>query len=200
LTYLDHDGPALRSQVTGTVRRRHGVGEALKLHQRSWATTQGMRRITWTFDPLVRTNARFNLERLGARIVRFVPDFYGSLDDSVNGNDETDRCVVNWELVHQRPAPPITTREPLGDEHQVLLGSDQAGNPLITAAEGSAFLVATPEDIVTLRRQDPERAVRWRRAVREAFTTAFDAGLEADLVTSDGSYRFCRPDRDASST
>ncbi len=195
VTYLDVDGPALRSQVTGTVRPRHGIGEALKQHQRAWAQARGMRRITWTFDPLVRSNAHFNLDRLGARIVRFVPDFYGSLDDGLNGADETDRCVVSWELAAMAcPAPPVTSGELLADgSHRVALAADADGAPLLGESAWPALLVATPADIVELRRSSPHLAVRWRHAVRDAFSAAFAAGLEADRITIDGAYRFARP-------
>src|SRR5205085_5389201 len=43
-----------------------GIGLALKLAQRAWALHAGAIRMTWTFDPLLRRNARFNLTRLGA--------------------------------------------------------------------------------------------------------------------------------------
>jgi predicted GNAT superfamily acetyltransferase len=56
-------------------------------------------------------------------------------------------------------------------------------------------LVATPDDIVAMRQTQPDLAVRWRRAVRRAFSVAFDAGLEADLITTDGAYRFARAGR-----
>jgi len=62
------DEPELHSHVTGvlTDHQGSGVGLALKLHQRSWALEHGIETITWTFDPLVRRNAFFNLSRLGA--------------------------------------------------------------------------------------------------------------------------------------
>jgi predicted GNAT superfamily acetyltransferase len=192
VTYLDVDGPALRSQVTGTVRPRHGIGEALKRHQRAWAAERGMRRITWTFDPLVRSNAHFNLDRLGARIVRFVPDFYGSLDDGLNGADETDRCVVSWEVaVDDRPVPEVSSADLLADgSHHGLLGVAADGAPVLADGVQPGVLVATPDDIVALRQTQPQMAVAWRRAVRHALSAAFGAGLEADLITTDGAYRF----------
>lgn len=197
VTYLDTDGPALRSQVTGTLRPRHGVGEALKRHQRAWAAERGMRRITWTFDPLVRSNAHFNLVRLGARIVRFVPDFYGSLDDGLNGADETDRCVVSWEVAAgERASPMVSSAQLLADgSHRALLGVDADGEPHLFDHLGPAVLVATPDDIVAMRQTQPDLAVCWRRAIRRAFSAAFDAGLEADLITIDGAYRFARAGR-----
>ncbi len=190
LTYLDVDGPCLRSQVTGTLHPGRGIGEALKRDQRAWAVARAMRRITWTFDPLVRRNARFNLDRLGARIVRFVPDFYGSLDDGVNGADETDRCVASWELVTSPEVPPgLRADELVASGHTVLL-SASGDRPVLHPGAAGPVLIATPADIVALRRAAPELAAEWRRAVRAAFTAAFAAGLHADLVTTDGFYRF----------
>jgi predicted GNAT superfamily acetyltransferase len=92
-----HDGiPELHSHVAGVARSEQGrgAGFALKLHQREWAAAQGVRRITWTFDPLIRRNGRFNLARLGARAVAYYPNFYGPMVDALNGTDETDRCLA----------------------------------------------------------------------------------------------------------
>lgn len=193
LTYLDHGAVCLRSQVTGTTRPRSGVGEALKRHQLAWASDSGLDRITWTFDPLVRANARFNVARLGATITRFVPDFYGRLDDGVNGGDATDRCVVTWKVgAGAAQTAAVTSEELLADRHEVLLGPDGSGLPVHHCTAGSRLLVATPPDVVELRRSDAAAARRWRESIRSAFREAFDAGLQADLVTVDGWYRFRR--------
>jgi predicted GNAT superfamily acetyltransferase len=194
MVYLDGAEPCLRSQVTGVLHQGRGTGEALKRHQQHYASEHGMRRITWTFDPLVRRNARFNLGRLGAQIVRFVPDFYGSLDDGVNGTDETDRCVVSWDVAAPTPAPIERSWADLrGAGHTALLSLSPDGAPHLHELRNAAAVVATPMDIVALRQTDPDGAVVWRRAVRAAFSRAFDAGLIADLITTDGYYRFCRP-------
>ena len=70
----------------------------------------GMAKIVWTFDPLVRRNAMFNLARLGARATRYEVDFYGPVRDAINGEDETDRLVVEWATSGRRgcgrPAAP----------------------------------------------------------------------------------------------
>jgi predicted GNAT superfamily acetyltransferase len=42
-----------------------GIGLALKLAQRAWALQAGADRMIWTFDPLLRRNATFNISRLG---------------------------------------------------------------------------------------------------------------------------------------
>ncbi|WP_344926005.1 hypothetical protein, partial [Streptosporangium carneum] len=83
--------------VTGAATGR-GVGFALKQHQRAWALQRGLERVTWTYDPLVRRNAHFNLTKLGARPVEYLPSFYGAMDDVINAGDESDRLLVSWPL------------------------------------------------------------------------------------------------------
>src|SRR3712207_7442617 len=62
-----------------------------KLHQRAWAIARGVHEVAWTFDPLVARNAWFNLTKLGARATEYLPNFYGPMDDGINGADESDR-------------------------------------------------------------------------------------------------------------
>ena len=67
-----------------------GIGLALKLAQRAWALQAGAGWMVWTFDPLLRRNATFNISRLGAVGTEYLVDFYGQVDDGVN-DPETDR-------------------------------------------------------------------------------------------------------------
>ena len=81
----DRDGWLLHSHITGV---RHnavggGVGFAMKLHQRDWVLAHDVSRITWTFDPLIRRNAYFNLARLGAVAQEYHEAFYGEIRDPV---------------------------------------------------------------------------------------------------------------------
>jgi len=101
----DPDGtPTLHSHVLGVLEgaRAAGVGYALKQHQRRWALDREIGTVTWTFDPLVRRNARFNLVRLGAEASAYHPDFYGEMDDALNAGDPTDRLVVRWRVAAPR--------------------------------------------------------------------------------------------------
>ncbi|GAA1555916.1 hypothetical protein GCM10009678_43700 [Actinomadura kijaniata] len=155
--FAEPAGEALHSHVTGALGGR-GVGLALKLHQRDWALERGLRRITWTFDPLVRRNAYFNLVKLGARPEEYLPSFYGTLDDTINEGDETDRVLAVWRLA---PAP-----APAAAGGPVLLG-DRGGRPVVRAAGADVVLVEVPADVEALRREDPAAAREWRAAVRE---------------------------------
>ena len=57
------------------------VGFALKVHQRAWCLRRDVRVIAWTYDPLIRRNAYFNLVKLGARPAEYLRNFYGVMDD-----------------------------------------------------------------------------------------------------------------------
>ncbi|MFG3102238.1 GNAT family N-acetyltransferase [Streptomyces sp. NPDC048182] len=158
-------GTCLHSHITGAVAGR-GVGLALKLHQRQWALARGLRRITWTYDPLIRRNAYFNLVKLGARPEEYLTSFYGAMDDSINGGDESDRVLTGWDLT----APPAGAGAtqgcdlPGGAAHGL---RDDGGRPVTVATDAEIVLVALPDDIEALRRTDPGAARAWRLALRD---------------------------------
>ena len=157
------DEPALHSHLTGILPgvRRTGLGRTMKLHQQAWATDRGLRWVTWTFDPLVRRNAWFNLGVLGAEVHEYLVDFYGPIDDSINAGDESDRLLVAWP-VHAGPATPPPVEE--------------------------TFTVPTPEDIVVLRRTSPADAEAWRRRVRLELGGPLADGAHVVAFTRDGEY------------
>lgn len=162
----------LHSHVTGVVGSavNLGVGRALKQHQWSWAKKNGFATISWTFDPLVRRNAHFNLVTLGAKVVSYHRDFYGELADLINVGDSTDRLIV---------------------ERQVA-GCEVAPSTDVINASNDDEIIKTPEDIVALRRSEVESdqmLVRQLRATqRQEFETAFAAAKFVRGFTADGSY------------
>ena len=105
-----HGGkPALHSHVTGILPgvRSSGLGRAMKLHQQQWARERDIEWIVWTFDPLVRRNAWFNIAVLGAEAHQYLPDFYGTMTDAINAGDTSDRLLVAWSVFRRsgRAAP-----------------------------------------------------------------------------------------------
>jgi predicted GNAT superfamily acetyltransferase len=192
----DHHGFYLHSYVAGVKeeRRDGSVGFALKQHQRSWALAHGLTRITWTFDPLVRRNAFFNLVKLGAVAVGFHRDFYGSMRDGVNAGDRSDRIVVEWRLESPRAVDaseqrPHVVELPASDDGRIVarlrVGAGDA--PAIDPAAGEIEMIQIPADIVALRNADPELAQRWRFAVRDTLGAALSTG-RVDGITRDGWY------------
>lgn len=184
-----HGRLGLHSHVTGVTSSDRGIGAALKLHQRAWAIDTGITEITWTFDPLIRRNARFNLAVLGARITEYLPNFYGRMDDGFNTGEETDRAFTTWDLATATPrtstAPAAQDVSPAPDA-EVALSITDDGLPLAHATTGDHLLVALPPDIVALRRSDPTAAHAWRHAVRAALLPAFQRGLTVETITDDG--------------
>ncbi len=158
--------PSLHSHITGILPgvRHTGLGRALKRHQREWAAERGLAWVTWTFDPLVRRNAWFNITVLGAQIHEYLVDFYGPLGDAVNAGDETDRLLVAWAVDETlaRPAP--------------------------AAGERATTLVPTPEDIVVLRRTDQAAAAEWRHQLRRQLGEPLSAGAMVSDFTEEGEY------------
>ncbi|MFD2352734.1 GNAT family N-acetyltransferase [Nonomuraea ferruginea] len=158
----------LHSHITG-VLGSPGTGFALKLHQRQWALERGVRRITWTFDPLVRRNAHFNLAKLGARPEEYLPAFYGVMDDAINQGDEADRVLAVWPISDRRVEALVSGARspvPVPPDAVVALVGD-GGRPVPGRADAATVLVAVPEDVERLRRTDPGTAKAWRHAVRE---------------------------------
>lgn len=195
------DRPAtLHSHVTGVNPRfqGRGVGRALKLHQAEWSRSRGIRTVTWTYDPLVRRNGRFNLVTLGARAESYHPDFYGPMSDGFNDGELTDRCLVVWSLAGiSRPGNPERPGMSTPD-HGVgarLLVESVGHRPEVSPAAGTEpagwpdrVLCQVPSDVVSLRRDDPEAAAEWRLALRATMGRAMTAAYVATSMTADGFY------------
>ena len=82
--------------------RNRGLGRELKLEQRREALSRGIRHIEWTFDPLEIKNAFLNIQRLGAIVCHYRPDFYGVSSSRLQGGLPTDRLVAEWWLDSRR--------------------------------------------------------------------------------------------------
>jgi predicted GNAT superfamily acetyltransferase len=172
-------GPAkggLHSHIAGVATAGHGrgIGFALKLHQRAWALRQDVPVISWTFDPLVRRNAHFNLTKLAARPEQYLPDFYGPMEDGINGGGDTDRLMAVWHLASPSVRAAAEGRPARLDAAAlrnrgaaVALAAGPDGGPVAGSADARTVLVAVPPDIEALRRADPGRGRAWRVALRE---------------------------------
>jgi predicted GNAT superfamily acetyltransferase len=175
--------------------RDRGIGAAIKQHQRAWAREQGIPVISWTFDPLVRRNAHFNINRLGVEVRAYHPDFYGEMTDAINARDRTDRLVAWWVVDSERAHAAARGDLAIPDHDSVrriardLIRLD-GGVPQLTdpPEPGETVLVPLPDDVVSLRRVDPALGLQWRLAVREALTSSFATGLRVSAVTSAGAY------------
>ena len=149
-----NNGLHLHSHMTAVLDeyRDKGVGYALKIDQWNWAKKNNYSHLSWTFDPLVRRNAKLNIVKLGVDISAYFPKFYGDMPDALNAGDESDRLMVSWRTDVDAPK----ARE------------------LITNPEPGDILIEIPEDIVAIRSKNQSESMKWRRQVREKFLAAFE--------------------------
>ncbi len=171
--------PYLHSQLVG-VRpgfRRRGVGFSIKLHQRSYALSNDLLLMRWTFDPLRAANARLNLGLLGAVCRQFRPHYYGHLGSKFGSGDQSDRLWAEWPLdsphVSNRIHGPKSSRPLPGVVVNNCRPGDGPGDGLIELVDWNPTLDASelaleiPTDFQTVRSSNPESARRWRVGLRE---------------------------------
>jgi predicted GNAT superfamily acetyltransferase len=165
-----------------------GVGQALKTHQRAWAAARGLSAVTWTFDPLVRRNAWFNITKLGADVEEYLVDFYGPMDDGVNDGDASDRLLAVWAIPATDDSGGRARVFAEGVAAPAALAEVDGGPVVHPVADGEPLVaVATPPDVETLRRTDPALAHAWRTAVREQLGPRLARGRIRGFTRS-GSY------------
>ena len=147
--------------------RGHHLGERLKHYQREAVRALGVKRMLWTFDPLVARNAHFNLNKLCVGIADYVPNFYGANTGSVlHGSLPTDRFVADWSLDagarphardHVDTSTPVTT---FADGGRV-----RSADPF---PEADVVRVPVPVDIESVITRGGDEALAWRLATRNA--------------------------------
>lgn len=158
----------LHSHVTGVIdaATNTGVGRTLKDHQWLWAKENQFSTISWTFDPLVRRNAHFNLIVLGAKVVKYCQNYYGEISDLINAGDQTDRLVVERQVGGLSVAP----------------------SGITCVAKDGDLIIPTPLDIVGLRNTDRDTAIRLRLEQRASFEAAFERSFLVHGLTDDGYF------------
>lgn len=136
-----------------------GIGARLKWAQRARALERGVNYIKWTFQPVQARNAFFNLEKLGAIVRHYEPNFYGT-DYSTSGDRtkrfglDSDRLFAEWRLD--------------GEKVERLA----QGKELYEANE-AVRKIEIPNDWNALVKNFPEKAIAEQRRVKEEFQAAF---------------------------
>ncbi|WP_309066146.1 GNAT family N-acetyltransferase [Microbacterium sp.] len=155
---------AMHSHITALLPeyRGRGWGRELKEHQRQWAFSREVGRITWTYDPLVARNAHFFLTVLGARVTSYVVNQYGIFGGGDAG-DESDRLDVEWAL------------------------ADIAQPP---ASDAVVATLEIPSDIEGMRESDPAAAHEWRLRLRGQMEELLGRGLRIAGFDVERGYLF----------
>ena len=173
--------------VREEARGRH-IGDRLKHFQRQQVLALGVDLMLWTCDPLVSRNAHFNINRLGARPVEYIPNMYGdNTGSTLHGTLPTDRFVIGWPLTSDFVAAPLADRPAAGDEELPLANPlDDAGLPVLALpANSRAGRVQIPREMSDVPDDPADARLRWRLTVREALTTLFAGGARVTRFVRD---------------
>ncbi|MCE4612403.1 MAG: hypothetical protein F7C07_01030 [Desulfurococcales archaeon] len=190
------------SHATGVSEgeKYRGVGFRLKLAQREWALSRGLRLAKWTFDPLQSLNSYFNLAKLGVIAREYYVNYYGEMRDSINVGLGSDRVKAEWyldsrrveeRLASGRKAPSAEELEDMG-AHVALRpgGGLHPSEPAIDPGAG-VVLVGLPGSVSRVREESLEAAVRWRIATRKVYEFYMSRGyLLVDNVVGEDGYRY----------
>lgn len=176
--------------------RNRGLGYKLKVAQRQAVIEDGIRLVTWTYDPLLSNNAYLNIRRLGAVCRSYIREAYGTMRDVLNMGIPSDRFQVEWWVTSSRVKTRLEgTRRPL-DLANFLGGGAQKVNPASLGSdgylrpaersediEGNVLLVEIPPNYQEMRDNEVELAQLWRMHTREIFEKAFVNGyLVTDFI------------------
>jgi predicted GNAT superfamily acetyltransferase len=169
--------------------RNKGIGFALKQAQRTEVVKQGIRLITWTYDPLLSQNAHLNIRRLGGVSNTYIHGAYGEMRDALNIGIDSDRFQVDWWVTSPRVRSRFDKpRKPLDIKHYLDAGAmtlnpaalDEQGRlhpgEVTIDPGGVVALVEIPSDFQALKGQDMDLAKVWREHSRHIFSTLFAAG------------------------
>lgn len=147
--------------------RNMGLGRMLKEYQRSALAALGVAKIYWSFDPLQAKNAYFNLNRLGAEVVEYVPDMYGTTESPLHLGMATDRLVVRLET--SAVAAPALHYTPLHDALPVLTPFARPSDNAMSTGDRTPerALIEVPPDVLEVIARSPAAGQTWRLAVRD---------------------------------
>jgi predicted GNAT superfamily acetyltransferase len=164
-----------------------GIGFEMKHRQRQWALENGYRIMSWTFDPLMRQNAHFNLHLLGARTNQYRVNFYDTMDDAINRGLPSDRFEMFWFL----DQPKMSYEHAPADAPLLLRVGNGEVPELLAAPESEWYRAEIPYNWVQLKQRDRALALTWLQTLREAMIPAFENGYWAVDFRNDREQKRC---------
>ncbi|MBZ0290184.1 MAG: hypothetical protein K8I30_21350, partial [Anaerolineae bacterium] len=162
----------------------------LKLMQRDLTIRQGVRMVTWTFDPLIALNAHLNIHKLGAISHTYLEDYYGTSDEGgLVTLGSSDRLQVEWWVTNRRVDERLTgSRSELNLQHYLGANTpianpttaDTHGTPWPSesnfASGGMFVLLEIPVNYAAIVDTDPILGRAWRLHSRDLFKRFLNQG------------------------
>lgn len=199
------------SHMLGVHPDQRGTGLGYKLKRAQWqlVRNQGIELITWTFDPLLSTNAHLNITKLGAVCNIYKREVYGHMRDGLNAGLPSDRFQVNWWVHSERAIMRLSNhpRKRLDLAHYLDGGAETINSTTLNEANlpvppeniqtlpkekdrlPTMLLVEIPAEFMEIKKLDPNLALEWRIHSRKVFEILFEKGyFVTDFVFLPGKH------------
>lgn len=188
--YSKDRGYYLFSDAMGFYRnyQRKSLGYIMKQVQYQIAKEKGVKKIFWTYDPLLGPNANINIRKVGGTVCEYELDRYSLINASSGVVIPADRFLLDWSIqtmrVKQRmidgklPEKMKTQREIKNCANRTIPILFHAGSKPIVFREIAEYtldnsqktvLVEIPLEYMEIREIMPELAQDWRLKTRNIF-------------------------------
>lgn len=159
--------------------RNKGLGTLLKKYQRLLAIENGYTLLRWTYDPIQSSNAYFNIVKHGVIVRKFIPNYYGYMEDDINRGMPSDRFEAEWWIKSLRVEKILNREIPKVSLHDVMkLGAEYATetaiknnivllNDIDLDCRSDVVLIEIPYSVSKLRQIDRNILMDWRLKLRE---------------------------------
>ena len=172
--------------------RYRNIGYHLKLDQRHIVLLQGIKLISWAFDPLESVNAYLNLNKLGCIAKVYKRNLYGTQFGNLNHRLPYDRLCVDRRIDSQRVVQRLESKSYLKRLNRSFqLGKDtgkindtytrrgiKAIRDFDLKLENQKVVLEIPSNIQKIKQIDMDTALEWRLATREIFECYFSRSYE----------------------
>lgn len=190
--YSHEDGYYHHSHIMGIHPewRYKGIGHAFKKAHYQKALSLGVKKVIWTYDSLLGSNANLNISKLGGIVRKYRINVYGELmggSELVSGLP-SDRFLLEWYITEQRVAEHMQdnyqpeSRQPQANiepvNHIIKTSSNLQQMQSFNLYENEQqILIEIPADFQAIYDTDKDLALDWRLKSREMFTAYFDSGF-----------------------
>lgn len=160
--------------------RNSGVATKMAIHLRELANKQGIRLVTYAFNPQDSRAAYLWVGKLGAIAKVYFPDYYGVLNDDGDMLGSSDRMIAEWWVTHNRVDERLFGKRVRLELPQYLEAETPIINPtviegdylaptdaLIEVPDKQMLLLEVPPDADVIQRDKPSLLLRWKQHLRD---------------------------------
>jgi len=157
-----------------------GIGFMIKMKQREIAQAFRVKKITWTYDPLLAKNANLNIKKIGGIARKYVVDFYGSFmgGSRIVSGIPSDRFYLEWFISSKNVMQKLERNK----KQDIDLNKIQRANSIEFNKRGlqkianiqlglssDLILIEIPEDFQNIYNNNIKLATEWRLKSRNIF-------------------------------